>query len=221
MIKTCNCCQEKFNYKTKLDCGHEYCIICIHDKQSCPVCDSSINDLTFFKSLTRKKYIWLYSTSNGGMWWLYNQPLSKKIEKIYKDYQKREAVSQPIQTIKIKKSKMKKQKVSQSMKQISGFKDFSFKEMKNESLVDFSNYEWDISESSDNEMPTYNLKIGNVRYRIDIANMKQINAQSSYKQRSIMRLEVKNMSIADLKNQHNILGISGHRFVINKIDPET
>ena len=96
-LDVCSICRYSLNIPIKLECGHEYCFLCIKSSHTilneCPYCRKTINinlnnvtiknqDLIVFNL----ENLWVYSDISDLKWWLHNPVTNKEIEDLYNNY---------------------------------------------------------------------------------------------------------------------------------------
>lgn len=151
------------------------------------------------------KRIWLYSGFFAG-WWCYDEINNCKLNRIYEDYCDRNKIN----IVSTKTPSPIKQSI---IKKLSVFDTVDFDT--SQSLTDDNN---DNYKKYHNENLDYVINTINGDFRVDFANMKQINTIDSKKQRNISFLLVprevyknNNTYIKYLKT-HDVKGISGIKF---------
>lgn len=235
MSNICNICKNTCYGEILLSCGHLFCYICLKTytlqyELQCPVCKIELtidlNNVTTETELSAGIY-WLYAANYGNGWWCYNETEIKNIEKIYKDFLKRnynsDIESDDEQDETVAKTKSTNQNDDSSVI--------------NTGAVTFDMIDYSSSESGDEQdnedklstgtgpkaLPDYTVMVGINKYLIDFENMKQININNPKKQRTILRIEIPD-NITDIKKYMidtlNIKGIGGVQFKKDEIANE-
>ena len=223
MNNPCNICYDNPHVAISLVCTHIFCLLCLSaDAEVCPKCGG-----TFENAVIENKdinYLWLYSSNFNNKWWCYNNKLNKVIETIYKDYLLIKEMNDKFSDLDLG-IKIKKQGIYKTNKNKLDFTKITDEEFDSSLEVNFEDdeNEMELNNSKQEQKcsaESYVVKVGNSEYRIDFNIMRQINLLDNSKTRRIERLEIPESVLEGgyfdlinfLKNDYNIIGISGVKF---------
>jgi hypothetical protein len=227
----CSICKNIKYLPLNLDCSHSFCFLCIKKlilsgEKKCSICNKIFNidinnikieNLELLENLLDYDTLWCYSTIYGNYWWLYDLNSSKKLDKIYIDYLKRNENKNKNENKEDIKIIIDSNSIDNHNPPFNNncYEILSPNNNMTTNNVDYScinNNEEDDEEDEEDDFD-YTITICNEQYLIDFDNFKQININNSSKRRNIKRFEFdKNLIdynfLEDLKNQ-KIIGISG------------
>ena len=222
----CNICNDIPNIPIALSCSHLLCLLCVGISSECPLCEQDITDIeTNIDNIKHRNYIWLYSSNFNHKWWCYSSKLNKIVENIYEDYILIKDMNKKFDEIdlgiKIKKNNSKKHKIDWKDYDELNVDDFDVADVQFEDdEIDNSPQDESSLSQKKSNVTSYVIKVCGNEYRIDFDTMKQINILDSSKSRRIKRVRLPENLVGSeystiinfLKNDLNIIGISGKKF---------
>lgn len=212
----CNICHEKPIIPIELQCGHNFCFLCVVpsmlemiSENICPSMCNTQNNCELFNekkpvhSIDFKYYVWLYSSNYGNTWWCYQRETCEQVEKIYNDYCLRQQILNDNSTSKnninltLTQNTTKKPKQTLLPKSFAQLDTASNDSNENDDAVDFnsissSDYNGQEETNNTNHTVSYIVNIHGTSYKLDFDAMKQINLTDTTKKRSVKRIVVPN-----------------------------
>jgi hypothetical protein len=221
-MSICSECHFPLNNPIKLSCHHIICFLCIVPFDACPDCLCQIEHYTYINTANYKKYLWLYSSNYGDLWWCYDPVSNIMIENIFQVHSAQQETkndtAEEQSDITIKFAKVKATSANKKTTNDTG-EDFKTIKMNDSSLyVNFDNEDELVTNDEDkneenNEEPvlpkhnqevSYCLKINDLMYKMDMDEMQQINIQEPWRKRKIKRIVLDNHFPQDMGNLDNI-----------------
>jgi hypothetical protein len=211
---SCEICQEIPLIPLQLSCDHQYCFLCLAKGMldgimSCPSCHSEFN---YKKIDSENRYLWLYSSCLSDNWWCYDKDQNVQIEEAYQAYKDDNVeIKIPI-SIKLNSSKI----ITTTLKQLPNqpsFQSFNISDP-DDVCVDFT----DDTNPPKKMPPSDIIDINGTDYKLDFANMKQMNTKENWKKRDIKRIVIPSelfkmdSIIYYLKYEKDVNGIAGTKF---------